>query len=214
MGANASCPQDFEKGIGFFCRHTCPPKFKYAQEGGQTGPPEEYCVYMHNNEYKIKLTGLLPPHQKMESSQYMDERNRVRAEYRTLGEKIATEQPVYDTIQDIRGDMAAHANAYSQIKTEYAKYAEPFENQKPESLKDLVQTLKPLRAPTAPASDLSIVRKGILESSSPNFLLIQVELAILILCLLAYSFLPLQYAQGAAVVILSVGVAVGIFLWK
>lgn len=83
-----------------------------------------------------------------------------------------------------------------------------------DSVKDLVDTLKPLRPPTAPASDLAAERKSILTSTAPNFLLIQVELAIVILCLLAYAFLPLEHAPGVTVLLLSVGVAVGIFLWK
>lgn len=83
-----------------------------------------------------------------------------------------------------------------------------------ETVKDLVDTLKPLRPPTAPADDLAAERKAITESSAPNFLLIQVELGILILCLLVYLFIPLEYAHGLAVLLLSVGVALGIFLWK
>lgn len=83
-----------------------------------------------------------------------------------------------------------------------------------DNLKDLVDTLKPLRPPTAPASDIQAARKDILTSSAPNFLLIQVELAIVILCLLVYAFGPLEYAPGITVLLLSVGVAVGIFLWK
>jgi hypothetical protein len=77
-----------------------------------------------------------------------------------------------------------------------------------------VQSLKPLRPPTAPAADLAAERKAILTSSAPNFLLIQVELAIVILCLLSYTFMNLDYAPGVTVFLLSVGVALGIFLWK
>lgn len=86
---------------------------------------------------------------------------------------------------------------------------EPFD-----TVKDLVDTLKPLRPPTAPASDLAKERASILTSTAPNFLLIQVELAIVILCLLVYAFGPLDHAPGIVVLLLSVGVAVGIFLWK
>lgn len=107
----------------------------------------------------------------------------------------------------------ATPEAYSQIRTESARYVEHYDNP-PASVKDLVDTLKPLRPPTAPASDIAAERKGILESSSPNFLLIQVELAIVILCLLTYSFVSLEYAPGLVVLLLSVGVALGIFLWK
>lgn len=86
---------------------------------------------------------------------------------------------------------------------------EPFD-----TVKDLVDTLKPLRPPTAPASDIAQERKSILTSTAPNFLLIQVELAVVILCLLVYAFGPLEYAPGITVLLLSVGVALGIFLWK
>jgi hypothetical protein len=95
------------------------------------------------------------------------------------------------------------------IRSDVAPVLESFE-----TLQEAVDGLKPLRPPTAPASDLALERKQILESSAPNFLLIQVELAIVILCLLAYSFLPLEYAPGVVVLLLSVGVALGIFLWK
>ncbi len=97
----------------------------------------------------------------------------------------------------------------SSIRSEVFPVYEPFD-----TLQEAVDELKPLRPPTAPASDLAQARKDILESSAPNFLLIQVELAIVVLCLLAYSFLPLDYAPGVSVLLLSVGVAVGIFLWK
>jgi hypothetical protein len=98
---------------------------------------------------------------------------------------------------------------HSQIRDDVARYTEQFT-----TVEDVVNSLKPLRPPTAPASDLAIERKAILESSAPNFLLIQVELAIVILCLLVYAFLPLEVAPGLTVLLLSVGVAVGIFLRK
>ena len=105
--------------------------------------------------------------------------------------------------------MGSEVNPHSQSETEYAKYTERFD-----TVKSVVDTLKPLRPPTAPASDLAIERKAILDSSAPNFLLIQVELAVVILCLLVYAFLPLDVAPGLTVLLLSVGVAVGIFLRK
>jgi hypothetical protein len=110
-------------------------------------------------------------------------------------------EPTRETMEDLSG--------VSTIRSDVFPVYETFD-----TLQEAVQELKPLRPPTAPASDLAIERKAILESSAPNFLLIQVELAIVILCLLAYAFLPLEYAPGVAVLLLSVGVAVGIFLWK
>ena len=90
---------------------------------------------------------------------------------------------------------------------------ESYENS-PSTVRDVVDSLKPLRPPTAPASDLAKERAAILDSSAPNFLLIQVELALVSLCLLAYLVLPTGTAQGLTVLLLSVGIAVGIFLWK
>lgn len=201
-------------GVVFTCRHTCPDKFKYAQEVQTAGPLKESCVSMYNNSIKLDLRALpLPNPELPEPAEYQKERDRVKAEAQTLTARIATQQPVYDAIQDVRGQMAANAQAYSQIRTEYARYTEHYENP-PKTVKALVDTLKPLRPPTAPASDLAAERKGILESSAPNFLLIQVELAILILCLLVYLFVSLEYAPGLVVLLLSVGVALGIFLRK
>jgi hypothetical protein len=101
------------------------------------------------------------------------------------------------------------AEPHSQIRTEAARYVEQYTN-----LQSAVEGLKPLRPPTAPATDLARERKAILDSSAPNFLLIQVELAVVILCLLAYLVLPMEVAPGVAILGLSVGAAVGIFLWK
>lgn len=208
MGADLSCPRGFERGTLFFCRVTCPDRFKYMQEAGD--PPDEFCVSMYDNAIKVKLEHL-PMLQGSEepSADYQVERDRVDAEIKTARAQMAAKQPVLDAIQDARAQMAANVLAHSQIQTEFAKYTEHFD-----TVKSVVDTLKPLRPPTAPASDLAIERKEILESSAPNFLLIQVELAIVILCLLVYAFLPLTVAPGLAVLLLSVGVAVGIFLRK
>jgi hypothetical protein len=113
--------------------------------------------------------------------------------------------PVPPPVQDIPESLSGVA----QIQSDAYPVVESFD-----TIQYAAETLKPLRPPTAPASDLAIARKDILESSAPNFLLIQVELAIVILCLLAYTFLPLEHAPGVVVLLLSVGVAVGIFLWK
>lgn len=214
MGTTSQCPKDFEYGLGGTCRYACPDKFKYLQEPSSTGPTEESCVSMYDNSVRIKLAPLPMPRPTLpEPVEYAAERDRVKAEAATLTSQLASQLPVSDLLQDVRADVAGKAEAVSRIQSDYARYAERFEDT-PTSVKDLVDTLKPLRAPTAPASDLAIARKDILESSAPNFLLIQVELAIVILCLMAYAFLPLSVAPGISVLLLSVGAALGIFLWK
>jgi hypothetical protein len=209
MGAGSSCPQGFEKGTLVFCRATCPDRFKYMQESGN--PPGEYCVSMYDNAVKVKLKSLpmIDPGRRPNLTPYTAERARVDAEIKTATDQVASKRTVEDALRDAQSQMAANINAHSQIRTEFAKYTESFT-----TVKSLVDTLKPLRPPTAPASDLAIERKAILDSSAPNFLLIQVELAVVILCLLVYAFLPLEVAPGLAILLLSVGVAVGIFLRK
>lgn len=81
-------------------------------------------------------------------------------------------------------------------------------------LQELNQSLKPFRPPTAPASDIQIERKYILESSAPSFLVVQVALAVLLLALLAYGLLPANAAHPIALLLFAVGIAVGIFLKK
>ena len=212
MGTPSQCPKDFEYGLAGTCRPVCPDKFKYLQEASSTGPTEESCVSMYDNAVRIPLHPLPMPRPTLpEPAEYAKERDRVKAEATRLTAQLASQLPVSDLLQDVRAEMAGKAQAFTRIQSEYARYTEHFE---PTSVKDLVDTLKPLRPPTAPASDLAKARKDVMTSAAPNFLLIQVELAIVILCLLAYAFLPLSYAPGITVLLLSVGVAVGIFLWK
>jgi hypothetical protein len=95
---------------------------------------------------------------------------------------------------------------HEQIRSSYADYRE--------SIKEVSDSLKPMRPPTAPASDIAQARKSILTSSAPNFLVIQVALATVVLSLLGYLLLPVNVAHGVAVLLLSSAVAVGIFLKK
>jgi len=213
MGAGSSCPKNFEQGVVFSCRHTCPDRFKYAQETEPSGPLRESCVSMYSNDIKFELRSFpMPRPNGPEPPEFQAERTRVAQEAKAASEKAASQQPVYDALLDARAQHAGPAQAVTQIRAEYARYAEHYEN--PKSIKDIVTTLKPLRPPTAPASDLAQERKAILESSAPNFLLIQVELAILVLCLLVYTFLSPEVAPALTVLLLSVGAAVGIFLRK
>ncbi len=100
----------------------------------------------------------------------------------------------------------ANVQDHEQIQSTYAEYRE--------SIKEVSDSLKPFRPPTAPASDIQIERKYILETSTPKFLVVQIALAILVLVLLAYVLLPASAAHPIAMLLLAVGIAVGIFLRK
>lgn len=81
-------------------------------------------------------------------------------------------------------------------------------------IRDTSNSLNPLRPPTAPASDIARVKKDIVAISKPNLLVVQIALATILVCLLMYLVLPANYAHPVAVLLLSVGFAVGIFLTK
>lgn len=82
------------------------------------------------------------------------------------------------------------------------------------TIREVTESLRPFRPPTAPESDIEMSRKAIMASSAPNILLLQILLALLVLCLIGYALLPLEIAHGIALVLLSVGIALGFFLKK
>lgn len=81
-------------------------------------------------------------------------------------------------------------------------------------IRQVTNSLDPLRPPTAPASDIAQVKKEIVSIRSPNLLVIQIALVILLLCLIVYLFFPINYAHPIVILLSSVGLAVGIFLKK
>lgn len=99
----------------------------------------------------------------------------------------------------------ADVDAYSEVQSQAANFR---------AIREVNESLKPMRPPTAPASDIAMSRKAILASSAPNILLLQILLGILVLCLVGYAMLPLNVAHGVAVILLAVGIALGIFLKK
>ena len=97
--------------------------------------------------------------------------------------------------------------AYDRIQSEYANF-----NQYSESIKNVSDSLKPMRPPTAPSSDLEIERKKIIELQAPHFLFIQIVLGLLVTALISYVVLPAEYAHGIAFLLLSMAISFGFFL--
>lgn len=81
-------------------------------------------------------------------------------------------------------------------------------------IRQTTKSLEPLRPPTAPRSDIEQTKKSIISIRSPNLLVIQIALVILMLCLLTYLFLDAKYAHPMVILLTSVGIAVGFFLKK
>jgi uncharacterized protein YqhQ len=82
------------------------------------------------------------------------------------------------------------------------------------SVQQLLETLKPFRPPTAPASDIEKERKAILKQSSVSLVVVQVALFSLVLSLIVYIFVPSSTAHLLVFLILSVAIALVFFLKK
>lgn len=79
-------------------------------------------------------------------------------------------------------------------------------------IKKVKDSLKPFRPPTVPSSDLEKERKVITIVARRNMYFLQIVLFIVVLVLLSYVILPLQYANPIAFLLLCSGVALGFFL--
>ena len=213
MGNNQSaCPVDFEKG-DFSCRMKCPDGFKYAQTFSSTGGIDEKCVYMTNNEISFPITKLhiVQPGQP-EPAEFQEERTKVEALLKTAEAKVQAWKSIENPVGAARDVRASQVSKFNSIQNEFATY----KSAKDVSLvlKDVQQSLKPMRPPTAPASDIEIEKKAVIKSTQHDFLFIQIALFIVFLCLLNYLFVPLAYSHYIAFLLLCVAVALGIFLRK
>jgi hypothetical protein len=83
-----------------------------------------------------------------------------------------------------------------------------------DAIRDVNQSLKPLRPPTAPDSDILKEQDKIHNILARNLLVIQIALFTIFLAFLNYLLVPIKYAHYVAFLTLSVGIAVGIFLFK
>lgn len=118
-----------------------------------------------------------------------------------MSDLAATTPPSGNTsASDVQGrDVGASTNAnYSSVNTDV--------------MKDIINSLKPFRPPTAPASDIEKERKDITGIARQNLFFIQVALFLVVLVMLGYIILPQDSANLIAFALLSVGIAMGFFL--
>jgi hypothetical protein len=203
-----ACPSGFERGPVFTCHATCPGKFKYNSE-----TEEEKCVYAMDNRYSFLLQSLpAPPMEDEVPPMYGEELARVKKEAKRVEEQILAEAPMNEKLSAYKDIQRDTVQRHSTLQSQYASYASIKEAG--DAIAQVTASIKPMRPPTAPAEDIHKERSAILRGSAPNFLLFQIALVILLICLLVYAFVPAEYAHGIAFVLLSVGIAVGIFLTK
>jgi Ca2+/Na+ antiporter len=79
-------------------------------------------------------------------------------------------------------------------------------------MREVIDSLKPFRPPTAPSSDLEKERKEISEIAKRDLYFIQFALMLVVLVLLSYLLLPFDSANMIAFLLLCVGIALGFFL--
>jgi hypothetical protein len=101
-------------------------------------------------------------------------------------------------------DQVAQHNA---IQSEFASY-----NGVKQEIKQTIDDLRPMRPPTAPASDLAIERQSILAIVAKNLHVVQIALLTVLICLLEYVILPAPFVHGPAFLTMCVGIGVGIYL--
>ena len=205
MGANLSCPQGFEDGLMFTCVAQCPPEFKRVQEqGGAGGPPLVKCVHISRNRLSFPLN----PLPKVENGKpipksFEEETTRIAGERQRIKNRVASEEELQDSVK-------TQTQEYSRIQSEYAAYKGA--NESAFAIKEVKDSLKPFRPPTAPSSDLETERQAILALHNRNLYFVQVALFLVVMVMISYMVLPLDTANTAALALLCVGVAMGFFL--
>ncbi len=212
MGGRLSCPTGFEQRQFFSCTAVCPVEFKKLQ-----GRETDECVSIVRNNRKFELRTL--PRQRDDDGQDLPEPPLFEAERtRVQNEAAEVRRQVEEDIQQTRELNAArdskneHVQRFSKIQSDQAVFTSM--KGATQEVRDITNSLRRFRPPTAPSSDLEIERKAISDIAKRNLFLVQVALACVVVALVGYLILPIGYAHGIAFLTLCVGIAVGFFLRK
>jgi len=212
MGGNLSCPAGFEEGGFFSCQAACPSEFKSVRDGGGSlGPPVAKCVSVRRNDRFFTLNLLRPadPNEPL-PSEYEAELDRIKTEKARVLGMVDTDVQETRLQRDAIDARSKNVSDYSKIQSDYAAFSE--QRKVADEIEKTKESLKPLRPPTAPASDMEKERREITEIAKRNLFFIQVALFLVVLAMLGYIVFPLDSANLIAFALLSVGVAMGFFL--
>lgn len=212
MGANMSCPRDFEPGLLFSCHMQCPPDFKYTLAGTDPGTGGQ-CVYTLDNSVTIGLTGLPMLQQgETETAQYQAERTDFARRLATARRRIQQFEQTKKQVDALNNKRADQTSEYIRIQSEYASYSDAAGTTK--VIKEVSDSLTPFRPPTAPADDIQREREAIVRAMNKNMLVIQIALFIVVLVMLTYVIIPGNTAHTIAFLLIVVGIASAFFLRK
>jgi hypothetical protein len=145
-------------------------------------------------------------------SSYERERKRFDEELAKIREQIRKDDVDSKVLQDAKSQSAQWQARSGQIESEAAAYRTVSEAGT--AIRDTTASIRVLRAPTAPSSDLEKERRAISLDLKQSLLFVQVVLFIIVLSLLSYLVLPIAWAHGIVFLLLCVGVAIGFFLRK
>lgn len=212
MGASLSCPAGFEPGAFLSCRVQCPQDFKYTMSG--TAPNSGgQCVYLQDNSVTVDLMSLpmVSAGQPIPDG-YGQEQARFTTALIAARAKAATNADTKSQVALLNTQRSVQAADYSRIQTEYAGYSSAMGTR--DVIREVSNSIKPFRPPTAPAEDINKERKAILETAKKDMMFIQIALFIVVLVLVNYIVLPASIAHMIAFLLVVVGIAFGFFLRK
>ena len=204
-----NCPSGYEAGIFGTCRITCPDGFKNVQEGN---PPIQKCVSNLRNDRFVLVNsiGAIQDTKRQIPPAYAAETARFNKELAALKVQLAADEEASKALSQAGTQRSNLTQQHGRIQSDYASFTG--ESQSVNRVKEVTDSLKPLRPPTAPASDLEAERRKITEFQSRSLLFIQVTLAIVVLVLISYLVMPADYANAIAFLLLCVAISFGFFL--
>lgn len=198
-----TCPSGFTTGLWWgSCRLICPSDFKYERgSGGGT------CIYTKDNRHRVRVNDLSVRGSTRESDR---ERERFERELQKVRDDIRQSEADTQRLQDARDQSSRWTAQAGSIASEAAAWREL--SQAGKDLRETTDSLRPMRPPTAPSSDLDMERRAISFELKQGLTFLQVVLFLVVLALLGYLFLSTTLAHGIAFLLLCVAIATGFFL--
>ena len=182
-----SCPPGFTSQSNAMCTYTCPADFKT-----ETRSDKISCVLKNNNAYYIDLVKV--PNSATPST-FATEKTRAE---KALMELMKQVKANVDKKREIEGQYLGNRE-YTEVENKYT---------------EVLSKLTPFRPPTAPSSDIEKERRAIERDSSIDLLVIQIVLFGIVVSLIVYLIVPMEYAHTIVFLVLIGTISVGIFLKK
>jgi hypothetical protein len=143
---------------------------------------------------------------------HADELARVATETQKVKKVVEEDVQKAAALADFRNQRGGLTQEYTRIQGDYANFTSNAKVAK--EFEDVTKSLKPMRPPTAPSSDLEKERQAILALTQKDMFFIQIALFLSVLSMLGYLVLPTDYAHGIALLFLTVAISFGFFLRK